>query len=314
MGSYSFEYPYVFFLIPFFIICSRFCPIREEVIFFPHLDLLRSGTNNSAFLLRFFKWMSIVLAVIALASPIKKDQIISLHKSGYSIVLALDASGSMRLGFGNRGGMFYVPKDKNSSKFDISIKLAKEFIKKRGDDELGVVVFGNFAYVASPLSFDKDMIEKILDDLKVGIAGSNYTVINDALFISSKLFANSNAKTKIIILITDGQSRGEHIPKDVVLDYINDNGIKVYSIGIGKNGDFDKKYLQKLAKLSGGKSFSAFSKEDLKRVYKEIDRLEKSKIRSKSYIKKSYYYEYPLFFAFLSLLFYGFLLNKRGSV
>ena len=313
MDSLSFEYPYIFLLIFIFWICSFYCKAKEEAIFFPHLDLIQKSSTTSGMLLEILKWLSIILAITALASPIKKMHIKTQNRSGYSIVLALDASGSMRLGFG-KGRSFYVPKDKNNTKFNTSIKLAKEFIKKRESDELGLVVFGDFAYVASPLSFDTKILNEILEKLKVGVAGSNYTVINDALFISSKLFNYTKAKTKIIILVTDGQSRGEHIPKDVVLKYINDNGIKVYTVGIGKRGDFDEKYLKKIAKSSGGSFFSAYSKDDLKSVYKKIDALEKSNIRAKSYIKKSYYYEYPLFFAFLSLLLYGFLLNKRASI
>jgi Ca-activated chloride channel family protein len=271
----------------------------------------KSGAKNSL-LLKLFKWLSIILALIALASPITKKSMAVENKNGYSIALLIDASGSMRLGFGRRS--YYLPVKKGESKFDIVMNLAKEFIKKRKDDELGLVVFGNFAYVASPLTYDKRLLGEIIDKLKVGIAGSNYTVINDALFQSAKLFTNSKAKTKIAILLTDGQSRGDNVPFEVAMKFLKENGVKVYTIGIGKNGDFDTKHLQKIAKMSGGKFFSAYSKSDLKRVYEKIDRLEKSKIKAKHYIRKRYFYEYPLFFAFLSLLFYGFLLNKRASL
>jgi Ca-activated chloride channel family protein len=312
MNSFTFEYPYVFLLLPLFLLCARYCKPRSEAILFPHIEIFQSSGVGSSWLLNTLKWISIISALIALASPIKEDATIKKKQDGYSISLVLDASGSMKFGFKRQP--FFMQVKSGESKFDISMALAKEFVKSRVDDEIGLLVFGNFAYVAAPLTYDKKVLSEIMDGLYIGVAGSNYTVINDALFQSAKLFSSSKAKTKIAILLTDGQSRGDNVPYPVAMKMMKKYGVKVYTIGIGQRGDFDEGFLTKIAKESGGEFFAAYSKEDLKSVYEKINQLEKSEIDSQKYVKKSYFYELPLFIAFMALLFYAFILNKRATV
>ncbi|OQX73450.1 MAG: hypothetical protein B6D59_05580, partial [Campylobacteraceae bacterium 4484_4] len=120
-------------------------------------------------------------------------------------------------------------------------------------------------------------------------------------------------KSRVMILLTDGKSRGDNIPFDVAMKLVKQNGIKVYTVGIGSEaGEFNEKHLREIAKSSGGAFFHATDEETLKKIYEKIDRLEKSTLENPTFIKKRYYYEYPLFFAFLSLLFYTYLLNRRG--
>lgn len=311
MAEVTFEYPYVFILLALFILCAYFCKARAEAILFPHLDIFIQSKTSEARWIQLFKWLTIVAALIALASPVVEDRVEVEDREGYSITLVLDASGSMRFGFGDR--YFGMPTARvDESKFDISMNLAKAFVQKRREDQLGLVVFGNFAYVAAPLTYDEKVLSEIMDGLHAGVAGSNYTVINDALFQSAKLFEKSKAKTKIAILLTDGQTRGDNIPFDVAMKLVKKYGVKVYTIGIGQNRDFDGKHLKAISKATGGLFFAAHSKEDLQEVYRRIDEMEKSSIESEKYVQKSYYFEYPLFIAFLSLLFFAFLLNKRG--
>ena len=311
MGELIFEYPAIFLLIPLFLLCGYFCKARSEAILFPHLDIFMQSKASEAWLIKILKWVAIIFAVIALASPVIEDKVEVEDREGYSISLVLDASGSMKYGFGDR--YFGMPTNVTESKFDISMSLAKSFVQKRKDDQVGLVVFGNFAYVAAPLTYDEKVLDEIMQGLYVGVAGAQYTVINDALFQSAKLFSNSKAKTKIAILLTDGQTRGDNIPFNVAMKLIKKYGVKVYTIGIGEDRDFDGKHLKSIATATGGQFFSANSKKDLEAVYGYIDELEKSKIESEKYVKKSYFFEYPLFLAFISLLFYTFLLNKRGT-
>ncbi len=310
MSDIFFEYPFIFAFIVPFIFCSRFCKPRFEALIYPHLDIFMQNRANKAYLLSALKWLSVLLALTALASPVRTNTFVREKTEGYSIVLALDASGSMRFGFKDS----YLNSNKRASKFDASIKIVREFIQKRRNDALGLVVFGNFAYIASPLTYDKTLLIKILDKLYATIAGSNYTVINDALFQSAKLFEKSKAKSKILILLTDGQSRGDNIPFSVSMKIIEKTGIKVYTIGIGNKNDFNAMLLKRIAKKSGGKFFSANDKDTLKKIYAKIDKEEKSQIKTKRYIKKSYLFELPLFMSFMSLLFYSYILNKKGSV
>jgi Ca-activated chloride channel family protein len=306
MSEIVFEYPEVFGLLILFIICAKWCKPKSEALLFPHLDIFLKSKGSSSILIKLLKWVAIISSIIALASPVIVDKMEVEKKDGYAITLVLDASGSMRYGF---NPFMQVG---NQSKFDVSIEMAQQFIKKRPDDQIGLVVFGNFAYVATPLTYDKEILGQIMGGLRHGIAGSNYTVINDALFQSAKLFKKSKAKTKIAILLTDGESRGDNVPFDVAMRMAEENKIKVYTIGIGQENEYNAKHLKHIADKSGGKFFSASSKDTLKNVYEMIDELEKSEIESEQYIKKSYFFEYPLFLAFIALLFYTFLLNKRG--
>jgi len=300
VGNIIFEHPWAILLIIPFIVCAYFCKARFEAIIFPHTALLQKSSQKSSLLLPILKWISIVFLIIALASPIIENKIEIQKNRGYAIGLLLDISRSM-----NAPG--YV------NKFAIVKKIVRNFIKKRVHDQIGIVVFADFAYVASPLTYDKSMLLKILDNLHVGMAGNRYTAIYDALFFGGKLFKNSNAKSKIIILLTDGENNTQTVPLDVSLRLLKKYGIKVYTIGIGGNGDFNRAELVKIARATGGKFFAANSKERLKDIYAEIDKLEKSEIKSDKFIQKSYLYPYPLFIALISLLLYLYLINKRGA-
>ncbi len=309
MSDIHFEYPWVFALLILFVLCEYFCKARSEAIIFPHLNIFVENKSTSFWKLRLLKYVSILFALTALASPIQTNKLQLQDKKGYAIVLAIDASGSMKYGFSDS----YLPSFSSKSKFLLSKNIITEFVKKRPNDQIGLVVFGNFAYVASPLTYDKKSIQEIIKTLYATIAGSNYTVINDALFQGAKLFEKSKAKSKVLILLTDGQSRGDNIPFDVGMRMIKDMGVKVYTIGIGNKGDFNEAYLKLIAQESGGKAFSANGPKALQNVYLQIDKLEKSKIANNSYIKKKYLYELPLFIAFMALLFYTYLLNKRAT-
>jgi Ca-activated chloride channel family protein len=306
MSDIVFEYPVVFLLIIVFVVCAKWCKPKSEALLFPHLDIFLKSSPNRSKLTTLLKWITIVASIIALASPVIVNKMQIEKKDGYAVTLVLDASGSMKYGFDP------FMQIGNQSKFDVSIEMAQEFIKKRKDDQVGLVVFGNFAYVATPLTYDKEILGQIMGGLSSGVAGSNYTVINDALFQSAKLFKKSKAKTKIAILLTDGESRGDNVPFDVAMRMAEQQKIKVYTIGIGNQGEYNANHLKLIADKTGGKFFSASNKDTLKRVYEMIDELEKSEIESEQYIKKTYLFEYPLFLAFICLLFYIFLLNKRG--
>ncbi len=309
MSDIHFEYPWVFAFLLLFVICGYLCKARSEAIIFPHLDIFIATKSASSWKLRLLKYISILFALTALASPIQTNKMQIENKEGYAIVLAIDASGSMKYGFSDS----YLPSFSTKSKFLLSKNILSKFVEKRPNDQIGLVVFGNFAYIASPLTYDKNSIKQIINTLYATIAGSNYTVINDALFQGAKLFEKTKAKSKVLILLTDGQSRGDNVPFDVSMRMIKDMGVKVYTVGIGNKGDFNGAYLDLIAKESSGKTFSANSPKALQKVYAQIDKLEKSKIENNTYIKKNYLYELPLFIAFMALLFYTYLLNKRAT-
>lgn len=299
MDKIVFEYPYAILAIVPFIICAIYCKAKFEAIIFPHTTLLVKGVKKASFL-PVLKWISIISLIVALMSPVIENKIEIEKNKGYAIGLLLDISRSM-----NAPGY--------TNKFAIVRKIVREFIKKRKHDQMGIVVFADFAYVASPLTYDKSMLLKILDHLEVGMAGNRYTAIYDALFFGGKLFVHSNAKSKVIILLTDGENNTQTVPLDVSLRLLKKYGIKVYTIGIGGRGDFNQMELERIANATGGKFFQATSKEELKDIYATIDKLEKSEIKSDKFVQKNYLFEYPLFLAFFTLLLYLYLLNKRAA-
>jgi len=284
--SITFEYPFVFAILILFVICTLYCKPKIRAFFFPNSNILVQSGAKRSWLLNILKLLTAAALITALASPIKKDELKIENTKGYEISLILDASGSMR----------------EYNKFGIVKNIVLDFIKKRKHDKIGLTIFADFAYVAVPLTYDKKSLINLLKQVDVGIAGVQRTALYEALFLSSRLFKTSKAKNKIAILLTDGVDNTNSIPLDVAIKTAKRYGIKVYTIGVGVAGDFNPQVLQKIAKDTGGKYYSATDATKLKQIYSEIDRLEKSKIKANKYIKKSYYFQYPLALGLLLLI------------
>lgn len=234
------------------------------------------------------------LMVIALAKPFVYDASSNQHKKGRDLVLAIDASGSM----GQSG--FHL-KDRMKTKYTITTELSKDFISKRFDDNMGIVVFGTFAYTASPLTYDLESLSYLLDMTNVGLAGES-TALGDAIMQSIRTLSFGQAKNKAVILITDGyHNAGKSSPKEAVKK-AKASGIKVYTIGIGKKADYDVPLLETIAKETGAKSYAATSHEELAKIYETINSLEPSAIRSENYLNQKLLILYPLILVFILLL------------
>lgn len=234
------------------------------------------------------------LMVLALASPFSYSNSMASEKKGRDLVLVLDTSGSMA----ERG---FNKKEPSQSKYDISILLAKDFISKRHDDNIGLVVFGSYAFSASPLTYDLKSLAEMFDLMSnVGIAGTS-TAIGDALVQGLVTLEAGEAKSKVLILLTDGQhNAGESSPHQAV-ELAKEKGVRVYTIGIGKEGEYDEVLLSTIAKETGAKSFFATDANGLKKVYQTIDTLEPSPIRSEHYLNQEPLFSYPLLVAILLL-------------
>jgi Ca-activated chloride channel family protein len=234
------------------------------------------------------------LLVLALAAPFSYSSEANFQKKGRDLVLVLDTSGSMN----ERG---FNDEDKSQSKYDISVDLAKDFITKRYDDNVGLVVFGSFAFTASPLTYDLKALNEMFELMSdVGIAGTS-TAIGDALMQGIATLKSGQAKSKVLILLTDGvHNAGRASPREAVT-LAKEKGIKIYTIGIGKKEDYDVALLQEIAKDSGAKSFFCQNANELEKVYSEISKLEPSPIRSEGYLNKHSLIIYPLALAFLLL-------------
>lgn len=298
------EFPYLLLLIPLFIICANLCKQRQESLVFPHMRLFGTASMASSYLLKILKWVGIVSLIISFSSPYKEREIDLEPREGYDIVLMLDASGSMRF----KG---FDANNAERNRFEVVQNIVDDFIQKRENDNLGMIVFGDYAFVASPITYDKNILSKLLKQLYIGVAGPN-TAIFDAIAQSVTLIQENRAKSKIAILLTDGKNTAGQIPYDAAIALAQKEGLKIYSIGIGRPGEFSEGTLARIAKETGAEFFAAYSAEQLEGIYEKINELEKSELLGEKYLHKTYYYIYFLFVSFMSLLLYLVIRSKKG--
>jgi Ca-activated chloride channel family protein len=293
-----------FLLLLLLLPCFVWCKEYSRLFYFPKLEWISKQSS-------LFSWepwlkMSVfTLLVVALAKPFVYDASGNKHKKGRDLILAIDASGSMaQSGFDQ--------KDRFKNKYEITVKLSKAFTKKRFDDNMGIVIFGSFAYTASPLTYDLEALTYLLDMTTVGVAGES-TAIGDAIMQAIRTLMFGEAKNKAIVLLTDGyHNAGKASPK-MAVEKAKKLGIKIYTIGIGKKSDYDVAMLETIAKQSGAKSYAASSAKELEKVYKEIDALEPSFIRGENYLNQKLLIFFPLSLVFL-LLFAWVIYQKRSEV
>ena len=292
MGHFEFEYPWVFLLL-LLIICIYRCPATLKKIIFVHISLfsLKTSWFNKE---RLLYSLILTLLITALASPITYDSKSSQQRKGRDLVFVLDCSGSM-------GESGFSQEHTEKSKFDILKEVISKFIKERYDDNIGVTVFGSYAYSSVPLTYDMNAVTYLLNFLDVGIAGEN-TAIGEGIANATQLLQKGEAKEKVILLVTDGYHNSGAISPKQALDEAVKKGIKIYTIGIGKKGDYDEALLKLIANNSHAKMFEASDTSSLQDIYSEIDKLEPSKIRSQNYLNKQLLSPYALFGASLLLL------------
>ncbi len=304
MNQFSFEYPLLLLVILLFVLCARFCKERSRAIYFPHVKALMVKDKRGTSWFNILKWVGIVSAVIALASPVMTKSYTNTKKEGRDIVLVIDSSDSMR----QRG---FDPNDPWKNKFDVVKEVVGDFIDKRKNDRIGMVTFADIAFIASPLTFEKKFLKDITQMQQMGVAGKR-TAINDAIVQSYNLLTKSKAKSKIVILLTDGVDNMSKVPLNDVLDMVKKRDIKLYTIGIGDQRDYNGAYLKALADAGHGEAYGARDATSLEKIYEEIDKLEATKIDDKKVVQHTYLYIYPLFLAILSLLLFIYIRNSRG--
>jgi Ca-activated chloride channel family protein len=269
----------------------------------PHLNIYEETKSINSSLLSILKWITIIFSIVALASPIKELNIINTKKDGIDMVLSLDTSGSMR-----QIGFNYNNPEQN--RWEVVQNIVGDFISKRLNDNIGIVVFGTSVMTASPLSYDKKAQKQIIKNLNIGIVGDQTSLI-DSVATSINILKQKDTKSKIIILITDGDDTASKIPLNIVIKMAKKYNIKIYTIAIGRTNRYT---LDKLSNANGGKTFIAYTKDDLTKIYKIIDSLEKSKIDQNKIVLKEYYFFFPLMISFLSLLLFVYLKNKKGAL
>jgi len=299
---FTFGSPYLLALL-LLLPCFLWCKQYNRLYYFPKL----SWISRQSPLLSWEPWLKMALfslMVFALAKPFVYDASNTQHKKGRDLVLAIDASGSMA-----QSG--FDAKNRMKTKFEINLELSQDFIQKRFDDNMGIVLFGTFAYTASPLTYDLESLSYLLELTNVGLAGES-TAIGDAIIQSIRTLSYGEAENKAIILLTDGyHNAGKTSPKEAVKK-AKALSIKIYTIGIGKRSDYDVALLETISKESGAKSYAASSAKALAQIYEEINTLEPSAIRSENYLNQRLLILGPLLLVFVLLLLWVLLL-KRGE-
>ena len=270
----TFGTPWFLLLLPL-ALCFRLCPPDAARFYFSKTEWLEQR-------LQIFSRQSLLdmllfsLLVLALADPFIYEKRAFETRKGRDLVLVLDASGSMaQRGFDGR----------DASKFDTLLSLAQRFVARRGDDNVGVVLFGTFAYTAVPLTYDRRALRYLLGTLTTGLAGES-TAIGDALMQALRTLDAGDAKRKALILVTDGRhNAGAHAPREAV-EAAKAKGVRIYTVGIGETRDYDAALLTRIASETGAKSFGAKDADALETVFSELDTLEPSPIRGERYLGK----------------------------
>lgn len=283
MDIWSFDFLWIFLLLPPILYCLYKCKTALKPRYFPHLYFF--GTpgkwGNLDWLL---KALAVSLMVGALATPVVVDYSDPRNRNGIDMVLSIDGSGSM-----NASG--FSKEDPRLSRFEIVQKIASDFVMKRIEDNVGVVLFGDFAFIATPITYEKEIIADMIGYLNHGMAGQN-TAIGEGIAMSVRALRDSKAKSKVIILLTDGEhNSGSVSPKEAVA-MVRQKHIKLYTIGIGEKGEFDSALLKQLVEEGNGKFFTASNQKELQSVYEEIDTLERSSIKSKQHTFEEHYYQW----------------------
>lgn len=225
------------------------------------------------------------LMTVALARPQGVEQQSKINAEGIDIMLAIDISGSM------------LARDFQPDRLTAAKEVAGNFISDRQGDRIGLAVFAGEAFTQSPLTTDKSTLQTLLARVRSGVIEDG-TAIGNGLATALNRLRESEAKSKVVILLTDGvNNRGEISPL-MAADIAADMGIKVYTIGVGKRGkapypaidmfgnmtyqmmevEIDEETLSEIASRTGGKYFRATDKQKLKAIYDEINQMEKSKV------------------------------------
>lgn len=251
-----------------------------------------------------------VLFSIALAGPRTGDTSSHVHREGIAIVMAVDRSGSMN-------ARDFVAGDASVSRLDAVKRVFHDFVdggksgKGRPDDLVGLVVFGTFADGVCPLTLDHTNLLSILDDVKIATEATEAsTALGEGLGLAVERLREHVAKSKVIILLTDGVSNAGDLEPLQAAKLAADNGIKVYTIVAGNKGlapipvvgpdgreylrrvyvETDEDTMKKIAEATGGKFFHARDADGLTRVYAEIDHLERSEITEVRYLQYREHY------------------------
>ncbi len=277
------------------------------------LEPLKRASKPSAakarhliFVLRMLAFALLVTAFARPQSGISGEEALT---QGIDIVLAMDVSSSM------------LAEDIEPNRLEATKQVAAEFIKGRRNDRIGMVVFAADGYTQCPLTLDYGILLDFLQEIRVGMIDDG-TAVGMGIATSVSRLKSSEAKSKVVVLLTDGRNNAGEIDPLTAADLAKTFQVRIYAIGAGARGlapypvddpvfgrrsaqirvDIDEDTLRKVAESTGGKYFRATDRESLEKIYHEIDSLEKTEIKVKEYTRYGELFSYPLSAAIVLLL------------
>ncbi len=248
---------------------------------------LRSRLRNLPVILRM---AAVTLGILALARPQDRNTIQERYAEGVDIMMVLDTSTSMRA------------EDFRPNRFEAARQVGSEFISNRISDRVGLVVFAAKAFTQAPLTLDYDFLLSMLAEVEMGVIEDG-TAIGTALAMAVNRLKESEAESKVVILLTDGQNNRGELSPETAAELAETFGIRVYAIGVGTHGeapfvvdhpfagrqrrmvpvDIDEDMLRAISERTGGQYFRATNNEGLRQIYEEIGELEKTRVEERTY-------------------------------
>lgn len=316
------EFLYLLIFIPLLIVWYFFMQKKDTAILsIPSLKGFKTSSTLSKLkpLLYILRLLALASIIVALARP-RNVSVSKRTKTnrGIDIVMAIDVSASM------------LARDLRPNRLEALKKVAITFVNRRPNDRIGIVVYAGESFTQTPITSDKRIVKRTISELQWGQLESG-TAIGMGLGSGVNRLKESEAKSKVIILLTDGVNNSGNIDPRTATELAKELGIKVYTIGIGTNGmadfpwskdprtgqlnfrkqkvEIDEELLKFIASETEGKYFRATNNTELKEIYEEIDKLEKTKIEEFKYYNYKEMYR-PLVFLALGLLLFEFLLRN----
>ncbi len=313
---FNFYWPWFALLLPLPFVVRRLAPAigkddadESPEIMFPALHRLKgvfpaygavSKRSDRPFLILFsLAWLCLVLALM---QPEIVDQFRQQKNKGYDLMLAVDISASMQ-------AVDFSTQTKVISRLDATKDVVGKFVLGRQGDRVGLVAFGENAYLHVPLTLDTVAVSRMLNDTVSGMAG-NATAIGDAIGLSVKTLRERPEGSRVLVLLTDGEDNASSIPPLEAAKLAKQYGIRIYTIGVGKKGQvpfpnqfggysmvevsIDEGLLKEIAALTGGQYFLATDQKALKSIYGKIDELEKTESNETIFLIREPLYYYPL--------------------
>ena len=295
----------------------------EAAVLFPNLSVLVSlgkRVNRTAWNFGVpLAFATLFFAIISMARPVWRNEFQSRTASGIDIMIALDVSLSMKIDD-------FVDRGQNVPRIDVAKKVVDDFISRRPEDRMGLVAFAGRPRDASPITLDHEWLRNALSEIRLndqwdqGTVKEQGTAIGSALSAAATRLEARDAKSKVIVLITDGASNSGKISPLEAAEHAKTLGIKIYTVAIGTiegrvdpsiqrfpYQEFDLPTLEKIAKMTGAETYWAQNLAALQNTFKTIDRLEKTDAKSLTVIEDTELFPWfvaaTLFAAFASALF-----------